>query len=429
MDSLKFAFDTLIIGALALPWLWLFMRIFFQPNTDGKDLKFPLLDALSESTKQLLGGALILALGYFLGSAVSRISSDFFDDTEILHGLPTQTSIRQGVYLHEYCDQHSVLIASKLPGPMVDSQEGKAAFCREAGLMGWVSEFFGLQESRLLLAGDEKLARLREFHDQIEVLRGAALNGAILFTLSWFGLCGLYRARAPAGREGILRKSVSYLPAAACLLFGSWAMYSHFSRLGQAEVADLTCNPVPRGSGTAWTCRVTLTPGARVHDSKVVLASSNPSLVAVPGSVNVAADAGEAEFSATAAVTLSGNQRAAVTASLGETSRSAAISLSGRGATAPGNESPNTPGAQVSIANSYEGHRDPPLAEAVMILLGIGGLCVRLTDDNPRLYRNVCLIALVLTLIAYGSWWWTEVLYNGQVIHSNPGSLEVPVAP
>ena len=119
MDSLKFAFDTLIIGALALPWLWLFMRIFFQANKDGKDLKFPLLDALSESTKQLLGGALILALGYFLGSAVSRISSDFFDDTEILHGLPTQTSIRQGVYLHEYCDQHSVLIASKLPGSMV----------------------------------------------------------------------------------------------------------------------------------------------------------------------------------------------------------------------------------------------------------------------------------------------------------------------
>lgn len=29
-------------------------------------------------------------------------------------------------------------------------------------------------------------------------------------------------------------------------------------------------------------------------------------------------------------------------------------------------------------------------------------------------------MAAVLTLIGYGSWWWTEVLYNQQVIHSSP---------
>jgi len=76
MDSLKFAFDTLIIGALALPWLWLFMRIFFQ-RSNGQDVKFPIISALSDSTRQMVGGVLILALGYFPGSAVSRISSDF----------------------------------------------------------------------------------------------------------------------------------------------------------------------------------------------------------------------------------------------------------------------------------------------------------------------------------------------------------------
>ena len=76
MDSLKFAFDTLIIGALALPWLWPFMRIFFQ-RSNGQDVKFPIISALSDSTKHMVGGVLILALGYFPGSAVSRISSDF----------------------------------------------------------------------------------------------------------------------------------------------------------------------------------------------------------------------------------------------------------------------------------------------------------------------------------------------------------------
>src|SRR4051794_12424520 len=116
MEWLKFAFDTLIIGALALPWLWLFMRMFSQRGTSKQDdLKFPLLSALSEQTRQTVAAVLIVALGYFLGSAVARISSDFFDDEEILQGMPTQTSIQQGVYLHEYCDAHSVLEAINLP--------------------------------------------------------------------------------------------------------------------------------------------------------------------------------------------------------------------------------------------------------------------------------------------------------------------------
>ena len=111
MEWLKFAFDTLIIGALALPWLWLFMRIFFQRTSKQDNLTFPVISALSPPSQQTVTGVLIIALGYFLGSAVSRISSDFFDDPDILHGIPNQSSIRQAVYLHEYCDAHSVLAA------------------------------------------------------------------------------------------------------------------------------------------------------------------------------------------------------------------------------------------------------------------------------------------------------------------------------
>jgi hypothetical protein len=68
--------------------------------------------------------------------------------------------------------------------------------------------------------------------------------------------------------------------------------------------------------------------------------------------------------------------------------------------------------------NPYQGHNDPPLAESLIILLGLGGLLVPFADDNPRLFRNVGLMAGVLTLVAYGSWWWPEVLYDQQVIHS-----------
>lgn len=165
-----------------------------------------------------------------------------------------------------------------------------------------IAEFFRLQEGKLLLEGEDKTGRLHELHDQIEILRGATLNGAILFTLSLFGLCALYRAqdnkKIPAGTLRILLKYASFLLAAACLLLGLWEMHQHF----------------------------------------------------------------------------------------------------GRG----------------------EGHADPPLAEALIFLLGVGGLwlCLRIPDDKPRLFRNGCLIAAVLTLIGYGSWWWTEVLYDQQVIHS-----------
>ena len=321
MDSLKFAFDTLIVGALALPWLWLFMRIFFQHDKSEEEIKFPIIGALSESTRQAVAGVLILALGYVLGSAVSRISSDFFDDNEILHRMATQSSIRRGVYLHEYCDEHSVLVATKLPAALLDLPGGQAAFCKKDGdqLEQLVVEFFSLQEGKLLLEGEEKLGRLREFHDQIEILRGAALNGAILFILSWFGLCALYRARLPAGRLRIPLLFASYAPAIVCLLLGVWQMKQHFAHL---------------------------------HEPSRIMVADAP-----------------------------------------------------------------TP-------NPFEGHRDPPLAEAVMILLGIGGLSLHLTDDNPRLFRNVCLMAGVLTLVTYGSWWWTEVLYDQQVIHSFPTNIE-----
>ena len=179
MDALKFAFDTLVVGALALPWLWLFMRIFSQRGNGEQALKFPLIDALSESTRQAVAGVLILAVGYLLGSAVSRISSDFFDDKEILHELPTQSSIRQGVYLHEYCDVHSVLLAREPPAELFELPGGQAAFCKKEGdqleqegdqLEQLVAEFFSLQEGKLLLEGEEDwdactsfMTRLRSF--------------------------------------------------------------------------------------------------------------------------------------------------------------------------------------------------------------------------------------------------------------------------
>jgi len=330
MDSLKFAFDTLIIGALALPWLWIFIRMFFHAGSNEQRIRFPMLDTLDEDTRKVIASVMILAVGYLLGSAISRISSDFFDDDEVFRkALPTVGTIRQGVYLHQYCDQHSVLDQIYTPGRLIELADGKKILCTDAPVMDeLVAEFFSQQEGKLLLGGDDKLGRLHEYHDQIEILRGATLNAGILFTLSLFGLFALYRSRLPPGKLRLLLKGVLYVPAVICLVGGSLLMWQHFNR---------------------------------------------PEMPAIP-------------------------------------QKSTTLQ--------PANTDEST--RHVPMVNPYELHADPPLAEALIILLGIGGFCLQLTEDNPRLYRNVCVVAMVLTVVSYGSWWWTEVLYDQQVIHSFP---------
>ena len=241
--------------------------------------------------------------------------------------MPTKSSIQEGVYLSEYCGAR-VLGAIKLPVELIKPPGGQAAFCdvdsndptkRELSVVS-VGEFFRLQEGKLLHEGEDKVGRLRELHDQIEILRGATLNGVILLSLSLFGLCALYRARLNnaesdnkiSSKLRILRKCALYAPAVAFLFIGLIEMGKHFAKPPASQIA----------------------------------------------------------------------------------------------------------GAKIPLP--HERHSDPPLAEGVIVLLGVGGLCLRLTDDSPRLFRNLCLMAAVLTLIGYGSWWWTEVLYDQLVIHSSP---------
>jgi len=310
MDSLKFAFDTLIVGALALPWLALFVRMYFVQSATA-DSRLAIVSALPEHTREAVASVLIVALGYFLGAAATRISNNFFND-ELWFALPTESSIRASVYDREYCNVHSALKSYNVNLPLVlgHAAAAETAVCTAVGEVRRhvVTELFRIQEGRLLLAGEDKLARLKEFHDQIIILRGSALNGTALAVLSLFGLCACYRARF----SDRLRRAISYLPALALLGYGLFSLYRHF-----ADYHPRAAHGFP-----------------------------------------------------------------------------------------------------------YE---DPPLAELVLILFAICGflVCRRTSKEDLRVYRNTWILAVVLTLIAHGAWWWTEVLYNEQVIHS---SLHVPAA-
>jgi fatty acid desaturase len=83
-----------------------------------------------------------------------------------------------------------------------------------------VREHFRLQEGKLLLRGQDKVDRPKQFYDQITVLRGAAFNGFILALVCVFGFCGYKMARWSGRRKRFLTLS----PAIGVIAWGVLAL-------------------------------------------------------------------------------------------------------------------------------------------------------------------------------------------------------------
>jgi hypothetical protein len=328
LDAVKFAFEILIVGALALPWLAIVRRMLFSPNPAASPPSY--LSALPRGSRSTVAIAMVLAFGYVVGSAVSRVSRDLFND-ESLRRIPTEDKIRDGVYQDEYCSQDLLDMDKYLPffdnyplsgksrlsnEPSVSEKNAlsemhsklQRAFCPGRGdtrekLDARIKEMFSLQEGELLLQGEDKVGRLKQYYDQITVLRGAALNGFILFLVCAFGCCGNLRGYWQDRR---ILKGLTILPAALVTLYGSVQLWFH------------------------------------LHDR---------------------------------------------------------------------------------IQNHYS---DPPLAEFVLILLGVFGLYVTLKAEKVPSYSRTCLVAAIVTVTCFGGWWWTEIMYDLQVVHSQPELHPMP---
>src|ERR1700731_23073 len=103
MSALSVGFDTIIVGALALPWVLLVLHLFFSENESSVQA---LVDWVNKQSQPAGAGVLLFAVTYSLGSAVSRIAQDFFDDDDLHVQLGghlfqigvTETSIRTSVY-------------------------------------------------------------------------------------------------------------------------------------------------------------------------------------------------------------------------------------------------------------------------------------------------------------------------------------------
>lgn len=80
MGAITIAFDTIIAGALALPWLLLVVHLFF-PNGEQHVLDLP--KWIKEINQPAALAVILFALTYLIGSAVSRTAQDFSDDDDL----------------------------------------------------------------------------------------------------------------------------------------------------------------------------------------------------------------------------------------------------------------------------------------------------------------------------------------------------------
>jgi hypothetical protein len=288
MDALKLAFDTIIVGALALPWLLIAIDLFIASQEGQMTVLWSLIKHGEDKIPPAVMGVLLFTMAYFLGAAISRVSGDFFNDDDLRVQI-TEDNIRSAVYCSPNERQFIGPILSYTDESGHQSQvtgEEFGKLCDGHAAAEPARQIFRVQESALLLEGGDKTETLNQLRAQIAVLRGAAFDGLLVFVLCGFGLCGKQRAK--------LRLAWWIIPIA--FVGGGWRVLIHHVM--------------------------------------------------------------------------------------------------------------------------HNGLNDPPFMEFTFIILGLAGGYAFWKGAPPRAYGSGLLLSLLLSGIAYFGWWWTEVLYDEQVLHS-----------
>src|ERR1700727_1174761 len=112
LDALKFAFEIFVVGALALPWVFLVTKSFMASDSPWQFTSYESI--VPEAAQKAVAIAFVVAVGYLAGSVISRVSRDLFND-ELLGKIPTEDNIRRAMYEDQYCHQNLILMNADLP--------------------------------------------------------------------------------------------------------------------------------------------------------------------------------------------------------------------------------------------------------------------------------------------------------------------------
>jgi hypothetical protein len=236
MGAFSIAFDIVIVGALALPWVLLGFYLFVPVD---KNQISNLLAWINKQKQPAIVGVLVFAIAYALGSAVSRVAQDCFDDDDlhisafgyVFRVGVTESSIRT----HVYCsiadlktnekatrrsrekaastDENASNALCVFSGKWIIPRSNEAVSSDLRNELGritgdssvtsrWIYQLeeitggmFLSKEAAVLLKGTDDTERLRQFHDQIIVLRGAAFDALLVFSLCLFCWVSKFRSK------------------------------------------------------------------------------------------------------------------------------------------------------------------------------------------------------------------------------------------
>lgn len=298
MGALTIAFDITLVGALALPWVYLAIHLFIF---EGENYLQEAMDWISDQGAQAVAGVLLFAMAFTLGSAISRVAQDFFNDDDLrIPWMLRMTMTEDRIVASVYCEADETLVlhpsqATPTLTKKLETYEHEKANCCKPGeppqsggvkpsnekegirahksrtctgaeqtpclcqmivngvrrsaydkqhkeeeedLLTTTRDIFGLEENALLLRGEDATLRLRQLHDQIMVLRGATFNGLIAFSLCLFGWAASARMDKARQRLGW----VLTLTPAVFLLLAADALYHHLKerQVGQPPYMEFS---------------------------------------------------------------------------------------------------------------------------------------------------------------------------------------------
>src|SRR5579864_6367060 len=153
MDALKIALETMIVGALGLPWMLLLVDL-FCPEREA--LIDSVLKRMGDKTTSTAAGVVLFALAYLVGASVARVADDFFNDDDL--GIKiSEDDIRAEVYcsLRDPKDPDRWLVqnGAALTDSDLHSIDSKTLCADPNGWKNNVQQTYWVQEASLLLTG------------------------------------------------------------------------------------------------------------------------------------------------------------------------------------------------------------------------------------------------------------------------------------
>ncbi|HEV2912394.1 MAG TPA: hypothetical protein VGX92_03660 [Pyrinomonadaceae bacterium] len=225
MEDLKLAFETVIVGLLAIPWLLVLCHILIHFFTGSSLLDGVRRFIQADEKSFALIGTVIIGLAYCAGTILFPIADNLFNKNRQILGIHIESdeSIRNATIVKLYFHNKYYTISEK-DFPDLPDVQNKVAALKERGkqidlhqeesisheeLDDLIHPIYNFQKYHSYNSA-KGYEILKPLSSRIVVLRGAVLNGVcLLYSLIIFFIYTLlqllYKLRFPAVRRVLVR--------------------------------------------------------------------------------------------------------------------------------------------------------------------------------------------------------------------------------